>query len=782
MSSPLLVDILAYWNLNDNGSGGVSLVDATGNGNDLTAQGTGATLGAGIIGGCAVFDGVGYLQATSTFNATYPLTYSCWIKSSSVGETGVWGGNGTGYPNQFRIIAINSTIYFQAPSATTANTTGGSYNDGNWHYVVGVADGTNIYLYVDGSLVAQTADNSNGGSAIPYLIGNNGDSITAPSSIDEVGVWSRALSSTEVYDLYYGGLGNTYPFTNPLPVPLTVGCKSYWNLNNDGSGGVSLLDATGNGYTLANNNGVTLGTGIIGGDAVFVSSNSQSLSNITQFTAQTSFTASAWFKMSSVGSGTRRDIFDSISDIGFGCSISTSDTILFSYGVNGSPIDNDSGFQIIDTNWHYLTYTFDGGTYDLKGYIDGVLVDSINTGNPASPWADGAPTCIGQAGVSVFFFDGQIDEVGIWNRALSQSEVTELYNSGAGLSYPFYSPETQLLYYNNAQADGDWGNILNWWQDSGFTIQATALPTATNPVNLYGPVTQNTQGADQCFCYDATFWSADFGVGLTLQSTGVVNMQGSSVMAGATTDGVSMHDSSTLADTSSVAGDVTMRDSSRAYGYIGGNAYVYYDQGNGQFPIGGTVAGSVSYLGWPAATTQWFNDQVSGGADDGDFSNTSNWWTDNTFTTRPINAEGTQQLPDASTDVFIAPTIGITTNSGTANPTINSVTANNSNIQNISITATNGFLFSGNQGVENAVLYGNVVFQDTAYNDHSVIQGKATYKSAASLQNSWYQNSLGNVNAGMYNGSTSFEVNIPTGNSNKGFLSTLLGFPCYIRF
>jgi hypothetical protein len=253
-------------------------------------------------------------------------------------------------------------------------------------------------------------------------------------------------------------------------------------------------------------------------------------------------------------------------------------------------------------------------------------------------------------------------------------------------------------------------------------------------------------------------------------------------MAGTTTDSVSMHDSSTLADVSVVDGNVTMRGGSRAFGTVLGNATIYYDGGDGQFPIGGTVAGSVTYLGWPAATTQWFNDKATGGANDGDFSNLANWWSDNTYTVRPINPEGTQELPDAGTDVFIAPNTGIVANTGTANPTINSVTANNSNIQNISITATNGFLFSGNEGVANAVLYGNVVFQDTAYNDHAVIQGKATYKSAASLQYSWGQNSLGNVNAGMYNGSTAFEVNIPTGNSNKGFLSSLLGFPWYIRF
>ena len=32
--------------------------------------------------------------------------------------------------------------------------------------------------------------------------------------------------------------------------------------------------------------------------------------------------------------------------------------------------------------------------------------------------------------------NGIIDEVGFWNRELTSSEVTDLYNSGAGLAYP----------------------------------------------------------------------------------------------------------------------------------------------------------------------------------------------------------------------------------------------------------------------------------------------------------------------------------------------------------
>ena len=29
-----------------------------------------------------------------------------------------------------------------------------------------------------------------------------------------------------------------------------------------------------------------------------------------------------------------------------------------------------------------------------------------------------------------------MDEVGVWSRALSSSEIAQLYNSGSGLSYP----------------------------------------------------------------------------------------------------------------------------------------------------------------------------------------------------------------------------------------------------------------------------------------------------------------------------------------------------------
>ena len=766
MSSPLLVDILAYWNLNDDGSGGVSLVDSTPNGNTLNNI-NGVTLGTGIIAGDAVFNGNNYLQTSSVFSANTPISFSGWINTTS---SGTWGGIGNvvgGITTGFRLIGINGDIYFQAPSQTTANTTGASYNDGNWHFCVGVADGSNISLYVDGSLITSVADSSTA-VGTNFLIGNGGDFVTNPAQIDEVGVWNRALSSTEVSDLYYAGLGNTYPFTNPLPVPLTVGCKSYWNLNDNGSGGVSLVDSTGNGYSLTNNNNVTLGTGIIAGDAVFNGSNSLSFSgsstNIGTYNLWINAPADGY---ALAGSGGNEWFGIQNGQLQLGWSSGNISSSAY-------PPANE---------WSMITLTLDGITVSI--YYNGNLVGSASNSSTINFNTLG---CF----AGNIFYTGQIDEVGIWTRALSQADLTYLYNNGNGITYPF-----SVLYYNNAQEDGDWGNLLNWWQDAGFTSQATALPDSTTVVNLYNQVTQNTQGANQFFCHDASFWSADFGVGLTLQSTGVVNMQGTSVMAGATTDGVSMHDSSTLTDTSSVAGDVTMRDSSRANGYIGGNAYVYYDQGNGQFPIGGTVDGSVSYLDWPAVTPQWFNDNPSiDGAGDGDFSNLANWWSSNTYTTRPINAEGTQELPDASTDVFIGNgegTISVRKNTGTPNPTVNTITANGSGIGDaalptLSLTATNGIILNNTSILANAVIYGNVTFNTASFVFESVINGTATYTSAASLQYTWQgsANSLGNLNEGADYGSSGFVVNISGGGGGgtalgTNWISRLLHLPWFIN-
>jgi len=303
-----------------------------------------------------------------------------------------------------------------------------------------------------------------------------------------------------------------------------------------------------------------------------------------------------------------------------------------------------------------------------------------------------------------------------------------------------------------------------------------------------------------CYCKSADFYSSSFYYPLVLNSIGVVNFYGTGgVFDGTATDGISFHDTCSLGENGYITGNATFRDQSTNslgtvhgnaffyeqsynFGQIDGNATVYYSGGQGSYPIGGNVSGSVTYLGWPASSPQYFNDNPSiGGANDGDFNNTLNWWSDDSYTTRPINSVGTQEIPDASTDVVIAPSRAIYANTGTANPTINTLTANNAELVYISITISNGATFGGDSwGMYQAVVYGNVTFNSGSYNSEGVIHGTAKYTSSKGIQYAWNDNSLVNLNSTpMAYGSTGFQVSISEG--GDVLISRLLNLPWFIN-
>lgn len=91
-------------------------------------------------------------------------------------------------------------------------------NDGLWHFFVLAYDGTTLRGYFDGSLVGSTSASGNGTSGYTnsfHTIGctvGTGDSPTFHFSglIDDHGVFSRSLSSSEVEQLYRDSLGGSF--------------------------------------------------------------------------------------------------------------------------------------------------------------------------------------------------------------------------------------------------------------------------------------------------------------------------------------------------------------------------------------------------------------------------------------------------------------------------------------------------------------------------------------------------------------------------------------------
>jgi len=100
-----------------------------------------------------------------------------------------------------------------------------------------------------------------------------------------------------------------------------------------------------------------------------------------------------------------------------------------------------SSIVVNDNQWHHIVFTWTGDTSTdgAKIYIDGQLTASgtseaddtgVRDGNDLIGKLDGA-----WGGDDLFFFHGIIDEVRIYNRALSPEEIRYHYNRGRPVAH-----------------------------------------------------------------------------------------------------------------------------------------------------------------------------------------------------------------------------------------------------------------------------------------------------------------------------------------------------------
>ncbi|MCX6246157.1 MAG: LamG domain-containing protein [Bacteroidetes bacterium] len=89
--------------------------------------------------------------------------------------------------------------------------------------------------------------------------------------------------------------------------------------------------------------------------------------------------------------------------------------------------------KLDDGIWHHMVVTYTSSTHTIRTYLDGSLVTTDATYVISVGDDMGFSIGIGSQGT----YTGLIDEVGLWGRALSDSEVQALYNGGDGLPFPF---------------------------------------------------------------------------------------------------------------------------------------------------------------------------------------------------------------------------------------------------------------------------------------------------------------------------------------------------------
>ncbi|WP_117171952.1 LamG-like jellyroll fold domain-containing protein [Lutibacter oceani] len=150
------------------------------------------------------------------------------------------------------------------------------------------------------------------------------------------------------------------------------------------------------------------------------------------YNLNSTFSIETWVKPNNI-SGTRT-IFSrkdaSNNSNGYDLSIVNGQVRFNWYYSTGSSSVN-SGSNLINTNrWYHLAVTYNGATYTL--YVDGIELGTTNNNNPPGLTANNVEALLGAmdqvSSDPMNYYHGWIDELKIWNKALSVEHIRQMMN------------------------------------------------------------------------------------------------------------------------------------------------------------------------------------------------------------------------------------------------------------------------------------------------------------------------------------------------------------------
>jgi hypothetical protein len=452
------------WKMDENVSGNSkTLYDTSGNGyNGTTNYGANATgmdcTQLGKLGTGCNFDGVDDYTQVPAFSHQNIFTTSFWIKfnrmPSSYGYNPIFVAKKHNAPpwEVWNFSANNSTnkisfaAYDVAGSGIWINSDAG-VSTGVWYYIVGTMDGTyNMNLYING--IKQTVTGNTGSL-------NSSDGVLNFGATALGGAFTNGvIDNVRIYEYVRTPAQITWEYNRGKPI-------AYWKFDecsggiihdNSGSGnngtlnlGTSGVTATGTCASSSNSFWYNGHSGKINSSASFDGTNDYINVNDFNVTGDNGKQISAftWVKKAAQTGVSLVDQWDygaSQRAWIIGGSNITSSKLRIAISDDGTLNvghykDYTSIITAFDNNWHYVGFTFNNGT--LKLYIDGVedinpekTVDhSITTILNSS-----ANITIGSDlnnGAAAAFMAGQIDEVKIFNYALTSEQVKQEYAGGA---------------------------------------------------------------------------------------------------------------------------------------------------------------------------------------------------------------------------------------------------------------------------------------------------------------------------------------------------------------
>jgi hypothetical protein len=400
--------------------------DLTNNGNDGTYNGSMGTIANTEEGGQRAYSFNGTNQDINLGNLGGFANWTCsaWVRPDVVNANqpvvSQWlsttGNRSLIGPQLMSDGGIRAIISIDGDSNNVSTTSTGSLSASTWYHMAASHDGTTLRVYLDGVEIQTAAAGTarNAASAGNWRIGNLDGTTTQfyDGLIDDVRIYDRALTAAEINHLATGRgvLGSP---------PAGLGDEVAWYCPTL-SGNAS--DLSGNGNTGEYNGGMGV-THDTDGTAAFDFDGTDDYINcgVIGWDATQPWTHSAWVQYD-YSETTNGQMSKVVSNNGCSSEVyrQSSDAVDRIHVHNVAWVSSTQTFN--DSIWRHHAWGYDGTDYFFA--LDGVRVTVSGSAPTTSGTAN--TTYIGAEGGSTRYMNGLMDDIRIYDRALSESEINHL--------------------------------------------------------------------------------------------------------------------------------------------------------------------------------------------------------------------------------------------------------------------------------------------------------------------------------------------------------------------
>ncbi len=429
------------------------------------------------------------IPASTTTDITGSFTVEAWINPTTTALQNIMAKGTTRYDFRISSSAPGGRIAIRTNGSTrlTARVSSGVIPN-TWTHVAATYDVTSgtFSLFINGVLdtsnvVAGAAPTS---AVETVSIGTGGNGFFT-GMIDEVRIWNRPLTATELTNNMFVSLGATGGLYNGLVLSTTM-------QNNNASSPTSLTDWSGNGNngagaTFVNYSGLPSRTIYQNQSVVFDGASWVAAGDNAAVSPAPAITLEAWvFPKSNTGTQPFLNKGNSSSDYQLRL---TATTNVLAAVIGGTLIS--SGIVVTPHRWSHVAFSYtNGGSY--KFYLNGNM---ISTGTSAGVLIDSPDSLFIGRFPGGSFFTGLLDEVRISNYVKADSTIQQyVYRSIEQSNEPF-SANTNVVYNLDGYGVdncGDGGPRLFFRNNARFTFH-----------HILGPVSKNSQATSPMNRWDA---------------------------------------------------------------------------------------------------------------------------------------------------------------------------------------------------------------------------------------------------------------------------------------